>query len=814
MALTPEEKSQLQNELYQHKSQFAQQEEALRLQRLLAQQQLSGNDGVRQRFNDIQQNPRPRLSSDLVSDNSMSPYVSQSIGNLNVMPYLQNKGLESEDFDNQLQSYKQLYQNINRLDPDQQRVKEALKQYAIDPNITKDPFAAQKLRGLADRFKADLGSNQSVIGAAQNNYKAREAYKQSLQEQVKVGVDKGGIPAETADKLLRMYDKKYGQQGGIGDTEFKQQYKSNAGAGYVDGVAEVNKAIQNWNSDGKAWATASGSINGKIISKDPITHNGVMGYQIVESGSGKTKFITQEEVMNTLKPVLKDNVMLNAWLGQQAELNVHDMPDEDLEMHRNNQMARVQNVLSELQRTDPKSPKIEQYRNLLDNYGKLDLDGLRNSIKGQEVERQINNLANLGTAKTAYHSVEEMKKSLNIDADELYLKSIELGGAGAENLGVHQQRAITQYGSIEGNQTALNNINFTGGSTGNAALGSLTGGFTRNPIAGGMQPLAGSKEALANDKMAQAMKLQQEKIANAPIETFVKQTDDKGQPIYPGLGSIVAAIPKKPNEPELEYKKRIQDEYVATRKALNVQNVYQKNFTKEEQDKITAAYLGGMADGKNANDNRKTSLFHTLPVSVIVNGKEVRYDSGAEALAKEAITQEELNKANALGMNTNRLVSASGITFQTAANEGSTDNQTAKKFIIHKTDEAQEKHYSGLRTLLQAQSEMRDLNPSVNGGEPVMIAVPQFIQSDNVVGGKQVALVNKEVTMRNEYQMKNGQRILQTIVTMDGVDLPIEKVIGQFDATDVYQNKTHTKGYLPSGLIKTGESNKDREQEY
>lgn len=312
-------------------------QERLRLQK--QQLMASAFQQPQQRFADIQ-TQAPNLRSGLLADDAYATAVSQNVGNIDISPYASKIGLDFEELDNEYNAYQSLYRNVNRLNVDEDIVNKELEKYKIGDNITQNRFAINEVRSKASKFRQDLDSNRSAIGAAQNAYKARAAAEEDLMAAVEKGEKNGGINIATARALLNEYDEQYKENNGIlGRNEdgtprtesadnLYQTYNYGKYAAYANEDEIMNEALKGINYQGNSYAVADSS---------PIQREGMGGLWIrATSSSGSEEYIPYAEVEDMLQTTLKNNPFYQDWIKQDAMLKARNTNEAQIAYMKSN----------------------------------------------------------------------------------------------------------------------------------------------------------------------------------------------------------------------------------------------------------------------------------------------------------------------------------------------------------------------------------------------------------------------------------------------------------------------------------------------
>lgn len=257
----------------------------------------------------INDNGSPQGVSGIVTQNAYSPTISKYVQKPDISPFLQGIENQYQDLDQSKSEYDNLFRNVKRINTDEPKVAAALEQYKLKPELMDNPYASKITKQMAERFRQDLGSNRSVIGAAKMNFEAREQFQADLNKAVDKGAKEGGITPDIAKDMLDAYDEKYSGKGGLGDgrNNIYNPYETGKPASYFDTQSYINEALKGYNISGKEVASASAGANGMYIVK--------------YKGSDKEEYIPYQDVERHLKNALGTNEFYKSWTKQSAMLD-------------------------------------------------------------------------------------------------------------------------------------------------------------------------------------------------------------------------------------------------------------------------------------------------------------------------------------------------------------------------------------------------------------------------------------------------------------------------------------------------------------
>ena len=318
-----------------------------------------------------QQNPS---ISEFIAPQTFQPIIVPFTGAPEIkdnISYLDNKFQEIDKAQNE---YDLLKTSINRLAVDDPYVKEALTQYDIDPTLVNDAYAGAKIKQKARQFQADLKDPTTIVGAAQMNYNAEKAMEAQLNKLV---MDEK-LDAERARRIMDNYRDNYRSTGGVQDSQgnIKSYPLFQSPATVVDEIKVVNDAVKDWakNKYGKETAYARPISGGRYI----IT--GKDGKEIA--------IITAQEVKEAITPILRQHGGIEAYHRQTGQIQTYGKSPEEL---------RMELIASNQPRGKGDIKRIQRITEL---YSTNDSERLKQLAEDYAYEDAIENLTNLGVAKT------------------------------------------------------------------------------------------------------------------------------------------------------------------------------------------------------------------------------------------------------------------------------------------------------------------------------------------------------------------------------------------------------------------------------
>ena len=387
--MTPEERAALERQLYEQRVGLSNIQEDNRLRRMMLERQ-ANQEQARQVFSDIPANSRPRLASNLVSDNTYSPFLSQNVGGVSVRPLLDYATTQGKELEGNLSQLQELYRNIPHIEKDREAVNEALKQYQISPELINDKFAAQKVQHLSTKLREDLKSTNNVLGAAYHNYNTRQKWFKQLDDSVKnlaEGGDKGGITAQTAQYLKNIYDSKYKGIGGDGSpNQVFNDYSTTNPANISNKEKLVLDYVNDWKKDKTAFAN-------NFLSREAD------GRVYIRGKSGSKEYVDENDIRSVLPQFLRNNKVIDEDVTQQAMIETH-FQDSDAFIEN-----RKQQILYNYERQNDMLNKLENKKNLTENDKKM-MNQLKNSVKSlYEQANQLHDARGTERAKEIHQQI-------------------------------------------------------------------------------------------------------------------------------------------------------------------------------------------------------------------------------------------------------------------------------------------------------------------------------------------------------------------------------------------------------------------------